>query len=429
MDDILSIVAVCRNEEVVLQRFFDSVHTHFGKNVEVVIVDTGSKDRSVQIAKENGAKVIEAGDKFAFEYDITTTMYVNNSAGTPLVSPGDRVFLFDQARNEVTKYATKEWCISLDIVHVIENINLMKLQHLLRSTSDDVISIRELLGNTVLDTRRIYRRNSSAKWRYPVHELLTGRTSTTTDAVIVRRIRKQGDVKSYLPMLSYMYYLWKREEAGDDARAQYYFTRELYYHKHFVQARSLFEKLYSRTDNWIKERSQASCFWAETFTAENDPNWLNKRREGYLRAIRIFPGWREPYLKLCDICFNEEDWAGMVAYANQALTIPEQALPPLHIEPVNNYTTEPFRYKYLGTVRLAMCQKSCGMDPTKLIEEYLSMEQKTGCSEHVFVLGWELAYQIFLASGKDKKAKAYLNKLYRVDPTKWEEAYRKSEKK
>lgn len=419
MEDLLSIVAICRNEEAILQRFFDSIHTHLGKNIEVIIVDTGSTDNSVQLAKNNNATVIEVGNKFVVEYDITMTMYVNGLLGLPIIRHGDRVFFFDQARNEATKYATKPWCLSMDIAQVIENINTVKLREFLRTTTVDTIGIKMALGDSVFSTNRLYRRNSTAKWKYPVHELLTGDTRTSIDFIQSRHIRKDNDSKSYLPMLAYMYYLWKPESNDDIARARYYFARELYYHKHYEQARNLFEIIFNGTDNWIKERSQSSCFWAETFTAEDTPDWLSKLRQGYVRAIRIFPGWREPYLKLCEICFKEEDWAGVIAYASQSLSIKEQALPPLHIEPATNYTTEPFRYKYLGLVRLGLCQENCGMDPTGIIEDYLSIEQKTGCSENVFQLGWELAYRVFMKTKRDKKAKAYLNKLQRIDPVKW----------
>lgn len=63
----VSVVVRCFNEEVHLGRLFAKIQKQTIKRVEVVVVDSGSTDRSVEIAKSYGAKVLRiAPSKFSF---------------------------------------------------------------------------------------------------------------------------------------------------------------------------------------------------------------------------------------------------------------------------------------------------------------------------------------------------------------------------
>lgn len=419
----VSIVAIMRNEATILDRFFSSIKKNFPPGTEVIIVDTGSTDNGVEIATKNGAKVIEVGEKFSMKLDAMAVMYINMRVGEDVVKVGDRIFFFDRARNEVSKHASNEWLLSLDIAQVINKMNVFGLKNLIESTDPEVagFSYTIHLNGISFESRRLYRK-SLASWKYPVHELIVenpGKKINSTDVIEVQHIRKPGDTKAYIPMLAYAYFLWEKESSGDEARMLFYFARELFYHKYFKGARKHFEICYSRTDNWIKERSASAVFWAETFIEGKDPDWKERRREGYLRAIRIFSLWREPLIKLADLCYHEEDWVGMIGYATQAMRIKEQGMPPAHPEAQNYYTTEPHRLKYLGLVRLALSQENCGIDVSNLVDEYTLIESKTGCVEQVFILGWEIGFRTYLKKDK-KKASEFFLKLHAQDPKRWE---------
>ena len=430
MEEICSIVTISRNEESLLSRFFDSIEKNFPKGIEIVILDTGSTDNSVEICKKRGAKVFEVGDKFAWLYDVSSAMFVNQMIGEPLVRPTDRCFFFDQARNEATKYATKEWCLSLDAAQIITKINLLNLEKTLRDAPENVgcMDFKIILKSSKFSSQRIYRRNS-AYWEHPVHELLLphdGKISTEMKNFEVEHIRKAGDSKNYIPMLAHAYFLAPFKKPGDQARRLFYFARELFYHSHWKAARKFFALCMDRNDNWVKERSDACCYWAETWREDNSDqdgphyeDWIDKRREGYIRSLNIFCGWRKPLLKLSDLAYKQNDWLGTIAYASQALRIKEQALSPLHIEDSSFYTTEPYRLKYVGLVRLVMQMQSAGMDPESTIEEYLLVEGKTGCSEEVFLTGWDLAFNHFLPKDK-KRASLLFTKCLALDPKRYE---------
>ncbi len=92
--------------------------------------------------------------------------------------------------------------------------------------------------------------------------------------------------------------------------------------------------------------------------------------------------------------------------------------PPLHGEKSENYTTEPFRLKYLGLVRLAYSYYYTGIDAEGTIIEYLAMEERTGCGPVVFIYGWELAFKVLT---DQEKAKSYLLKCLEFNPKSYEQ--------
>ena len=313
--------------------------------------------------------------------------------------------------------------LSLDIAQVIRHLNIDKLRQQLLNPDVDVYMYDLFLYDFKLSTSRIYRRNVCV-WRYPVHEVIIGKTHATTDAMTVAHIRKDNDSKNYTPMLAYMYFLWKRVDPKDGARLEFYFAREMM-KKHPVQARKYLERVSARTDNWVKERSEAHCFLAENYTPDNDPNWSHKRRLEYTKALSVFPAWRRPYMGLCQLCVEEKDWFTLLAYANQALTIPEQGLPPLHIEDVKNYTTEPYRYKYIALLNITIAYNNCGMNALNIVEEYLTIEDRTGVPERMLIPGWEVAYKLFMKYTMPSRAMMYLKRLYKYSPTIWESEMKK----
>jgi len=65
MSDSISLCMIMKDEEKRLGRCLDSV---YGLVDEIIIVDTGSTDRSIKIAHEHGARVMNSPwcDDFAF---------------------------------------------------------------------------------------------------------------------------------------------------------------------------------------------------------------------------------------------------------------------------------------------------------------------------------------------------------------------------
>ena len=64
-----SIVLIVRNEEKCLPRMLDSLKEFQDRGGEIVICDTGSTDRTAEIARSYGCVVSEVGEKFITTLD------------------------------------------------------------------------------------------------------------------------------------------------------------------------------------------------------------------------------------------------------------------------------------------------------------------------------------------------------------------------
>src|SRR5262249_28032262 len=118
---------------------------------EVVVVDTGSTDRTKEVATRLGAKV------FDFPW----------------------VDSFAAARNESLRHATGEWIFWLDADDRLDEENRQKLQALLANLGEEnaawvmkCLCLPEAATGmaTVVDHVRLFRNHPQVRWQYRVHE-------------------------------------------------------------------------------------------------------------------------------------------------------------------------------------------------------------------------------------------------------------------
>ena len=105
MSQTISLCMITKNEEKFLERCLNSVKSIVD---QIIIVDTGSKDNTKNIAKRFNAKI------FDFEW----------------------VDDFSAARNESLKHATKDWILVMDADEVIEKNYLDKIKNAIGNSND-----------------------------------------------------------------------------------------------------------------------------------------------------------------------------------------------------------------------------------------------------------------------------------------------------
>ena len=106
----LSLCIIVKDEADFLRRCLESVKPIVD---EIIMVDTGSKDNTIEIAKSFGAKVIKQ-------------KWNNN---------------FSEARNISLKHATKDWILVLDADETISKKDLKKIKELLDKAEYDAFSL------------------------------------------------------------------------------------------------------------------------------------------------------------------------------------------------------------------------------------------------------------------------------------------------
>ncbi len=161
----LSLCMIVKNEELNLDSCLKSVRTLVD---EIIIVDTGSTDRTIEIARSYGAKI----HIFLWNND------------------------FSSARNEALKYATGEWILILDADEVLDVCDHNRIRQLIAEKGVDAyileprsyqkqctwgnwISLETMTelargchGYTPSQVVRLFRNNEQIRFKGRVHELV-----------------------------------------------------------------------------------------------------------------------------------------------------------------------------------------------------------------------------------------------------------------
>jgi glycosyltransferase involved in cell wall biosynthesis len=139
----ISLVMIVKNEEKDLPRCLTSFQDIVQ---EIIIIDTGSTDRTVEIAKSFGARV----EFFQWEDD------------------------FAAARNESLKYATCEWIIRVDADEYIEEQEKTKLIHAILSGVANIYLCPTYHPSTTdtveMKNVRLFRNHLGIYYTNPIHE-------------------------------------------------------------------------------------------------------------------------------------------------------------------------------------------------------------------------------------------------------------------
>ncbi len=143
----ISLCMIVRDEEAVLDRCLASVRGHVD---ELVVVDTGSTDGTVAIARAHGARIVE----FAW----------NDS--------------FADARNAGLAVATGEWILFLDADEVLVAEDAPRLRELTRRSWREafLLTITNFIGGrdsgtaVVHDTQRLFRNRPEHRFTGRIHE-------------------------------------------------------------------------------------------------------------------------------------------------------------------------------------------------------------------------------------------------------------------
>lgn len=233
----VSLCMIVKNEEEVLARCLDSTADLMD---EIIIVDTGSTDKTAEIARQYTDKV------YSFEW----------------------IDDFAAARNFSFSKATMQYCMWLDADDILEEHARKQLQELKQTLSDsvDVVMMKyhvsfDESGNPLFSyyRERLLKNNPLYRWVGAVHEVITpcGNIIYSDIAVSHKKIG-HGDPDRNLRIFE------KMIAQGEvlQPREQFYYARELYYHKRYQEAEQEFEFFLSMPDGWVENRIEACRFLA-----------------------------------------------------------------------------------------------------------------------------------------------------------------------
>ncbi len=341
-----SVVVIARNEAATLPALFASLQEFLSAGGELVVVDTGSDDDTVRVAREAGARVEEIGARFqsvltAEQAARIEATFSRNGEG-PLVEAGQRLFDFGRARELAGELASNEFVWHIDASDLVESADLPFLDAQARGGEVSAFDYVLRLGNASFQVMRFFDRRTYA-WRGRVHEApfargaVAGRRIKCAEAQLSLRHVRAEKTRHYLAGLAL-------DAIEDPAvlRWKHYVGRELMYDRHYRSALVPLRAHARSKHAWSVERAASLCFLGDCLQALGR---IDAAAESYFRAARMDPARREPLLKLASLCQSQGDFQGSVTYAAASLTIPPTSP---FIDAESHYTWDPHALLYWG---------------------------------------------------------------------------------
>ena len=288
----VSLCMIVKDEEAVLARCLKSVQ---GFADEIVIVDTGSADRTKEIA----AGFTEQIYSIPWEDDFAAARNFAFSKGT-----GDYLF----------------WLDADDVILEEELHKLKGLKERLDQEQPDVVMMKYAVGfdqsgrpTFTFYRERLIRNCGQARFRGCIHEAVVpfGRI-IREDITIEHHKIKQSDTGRNLRIFEKM----KEEGQKFNAREQYYYGKELYYHRQYHEALEALESFLEMPEAWREDKTDA-CRHAALCRYQLSE--YEKAGEALFRALAF--GIPRPEL-CCDIggwFLDRQEWKEAAYWYRQAL--------------------------------------------------------------------------------------------------------------
>ena len=233
----VSLCMIVKNEEDVLERCLKSVDDLVD---EIILVDTGSTDRTREIAARFTDQVFD----FPWQDD------------------------FSAARNESFSHASMDYCMWLDADDILLEAD-QKAFLALKETLEPTVSVVMAPYHTGFDEsghvtfsyyrERLIKNRAGMVWAGAVHEAVSpaGKIQYADFAVTHRKVHPSDPDRN---LRIYQAQLAAGKEL--DPRQQFYYGRELYYHRRWKEALEVFEQFLKEGRGWVENNIDACCHCA-----------------------------------------------------------------------------------------------------------------------------------------------------------------------
>lgn len=240
----LSLCMIVKNEEAVLARCLESVRKAVD---EIIIVDTGSTDRTKAIAK-------------SFTDKIYNFKWIDD---------------FSVARNFSFSKASGDYIMWLDADDIITSKNLEKIIKL-KKDNDNSVDVYMLKYATAFDEKdnptfvfyreRIVKNNKTFFWHDPVHEFLNSHGKIKYEDIEVYHKKIKAT-----PLNRNLKIYEKHIKNGNvlTSRQLFYYARELFYNEKYKKAINKFDE-FLRKEAWIENKIEACLVMGKCYSYLED---------------------------------------------------------------------------------------------------------------------------------------------------------------
>lgn len=288
----VAVYTIAKNEEQFVKRWYESA-----KDADYLfILDTGSTDNTVKLAKELGINV-----------------------EIKIIHP----WRFDVARNislDLLPYDI-DYCIALDMDEVLVegwknhlekpfNNNITRPRYKYTWSWKDDGNPGLQYGGDKIHSRKGFR------WKHPVHEVLFSESETQEwcDLEIHHFPDHTKSRGQYFGLLKLAV-----EEDNYDDRNSHYLAREYFFHNMYEEAKKEFVRHLSLPRATWKPERAASMRYLSKCDPENRLYWLTC-------ASEECPDRREAWVELAKYYYEKEEWKKCFDSATKALSIKQKSL-------------------------------------------------------------------------------------------------------
>ncbi len=327
---LFSIVLIARNEERTLLKLNESLTDFKERKGEIILVDTGSTDSTVETAKNLGFTVFEKGTIFLDEINEDLANKINEkflvNEESLVVKSGDKVFNFDKARNFAASCAKNDYIMSIDADEYFTKMDIDTINDKIREGYDqfeyEFTFSHDEYGNPAIQFRqcKFYNRKK-IHWVNRIHEIVAPLKGQEPKVIYltpdIYKIDHYQNVETnrngYLKGLALDCY-----EHPDNDRHAHYFARELFWSGRLDSAEKEFIR-HVEMNKWPAERSQSLIFLGDIYTQKGD---TDKALEFYHQALSVEPNRREPWIKIAEVYYRMGKAKETALYASTADSIP-----------------------------------------------------------------------------------------------------------
>ena len=316
----ISVAIITRNEANVLPRLLASL-----KGIkDIVVMDTGSTDKTVEIARKHGCNVVEVGEKFKIKATQKQVEQWKKKYGRePSFKAGEGYFHFSKARNHAATFTKNDWVFQPDADEVVD-WDLDKVKNIIQTEDHLVYQFcYQYAANGVCGLEfphsKFFRKSKMewTKWVHEIHTPVKGQKPKAPKFVdfIYHKHYQEPKLErgNYLPGLE----LSVLENPKDD-RNVYYLAREYYYNKKYQDAINMFLEA-TKINHWPPELGQAYIYEAKCFWA------LGKQTEAIdllHLSIKVHDSRREPFWELGNYHKELGNWDKAISYHLAATGVP-----------------------------------------------------------------------------------------------------------
>lgn len=320
-----SVALIAKNESKTLPRLLGSLASFKERGGEIILVDTGSTDNTVQVAKDLGCQVTEVGERFIRTITDKEARYINNDltdvSEADVVKAGDTLFDYSAARNFAASLTSNDMVAMPDCDEEYTKLDIDKLNELIDAGAEQFeyqfVFSHDPEGNELVKFfhSKFYNRQKM-KWVGIIHEVLSGEgNKQTLEENVIKLEHWQNQETNrghYLKGLA----LSVHEDPNND-RNLHYLGRELMYVGRPKSAIKVLEQ-HIALDRWPAEKSQSQIHIGDAYMKMGD---AQKAVHSYIEAFNTHPFRREPMMKIAEYYYQNGMPDHTLAYVAAAMQI------------------------------------------------------------------------------------------------------------